>query len=105
MTIFHAENGMRPIHPGEHLREDFLIPLGMNAATLAAALHLPAPFVGDIVRERRAVTPEAALRLGKYFRTSPQYWLNWQNAYDLRLAQVKEADALAAIVPCPAIPA
>ncbi len=79
-----ASNKMRPIHPGEILREEFLVPLGMSANALAMALHVPAPRINDIVRERRAVTPDTALRLARYFDTTAQYWLNMQTTFDLK---------------------
>ena len=58
---------MRPIHPGEILREEFLAPLGMSAHAVALALRVPAPRINDIVRERRGVTPDTAMRLARYF--------------------------------------
>ena len=79
-----ASNKMRPIHPGEILREEFLVPLGMSANALAMALHVPAPRINDIVRERRAVTPDTALRLARYFDTTAQYWLTMQTTFDLK---------------------
>jgi addiction module HigA family antidote len=63
-------NKMRPIHPGEILREEFLVPLELNAHALAMALKVPAPRINDIVRERRAITPDKALRLARYFGTT-----------------------------------
>ena len=81
------KNGMRPIHPGEILREDYLEPMEMSAHALSKALSVPAPRVNDIVRERRGVTADTALRLARYFDTTPQFWLNLQAAYDLRLAE------------------
>ena len=60
------KNGMRPVHPGEVLREDFLVPLGMNANALAKALNVPAPRINDIVRERRGVSADTAMRLARY---------------------------------------
>ena len=83
-------NKMRPIHPGEILREEFLAPLGMSANALALELKVPAPRINDIVRERRAVTPNTALRLSCYFGTTAQFWLNLQSAYDLKLAELKD---------------
>lgn len=91
------DNKMRAIHPGEHLREDYLEPLGMSANALALALRVPATRINDIVREKRAITPDTALRLGKYFKTSAEYWLNWQSAYDLKTA---DTQALDEIIPC-----
>ena len=83
-----SNNGMRPIHPGEILREDFLLPLGMSAHALAQALRVPGPRINDIVRERRAITPDTALRLARYFGGDAQSWLNLQTAYDLKLTQL-----------------
>jgi len=71
-------NKMRPIHPGEILREEFLVPLGLSASALALELKVPAPRINDIVRERRAVTPDTALRLSRYFGTSPEFWMDLQ---------------------------
>lgn len=81
-------NKMRPIHPGEVLREDFLIPMGMSANALALALRVPAPRINDIVRERRAITPDTAMRLARYFGGDAQSWLNLQSAYDLKVAEL-----------------
>jgi addiction module HigA family antidote len=81
------KNKMRPIHPGEVLREEFLLPLGMNAHALAMELKVPAPRINDIVRERRAVTPDTALRLARYFGTTPDFWLALQSAYELKVAE------------------
>jgi len=87
-------NGMRPIHPGEILREEFLIPYGMSAHALAQALRVPAPRINDIVRERRAVTPDTALRLARYFGTTPEFWLNLQQDYDLKTAAATLLDTI-----------
>src|SRR5712691_10395559 len=61
------DNRMRPVHPGEILREDYLVPLGMTATALAKSLSVPAPRINDIVRERRSVTADTAMRLARYF--------------------------------------
>ncbi|MBS1140482.1 MAG: higA [Proteobacteria bacterium] len=90
-----ATNNMRAIHPGEILREEFLVPLGMSANALAMALHVPAPRINDIVRERRAVTPDTALRLARYFDTTAQFWLNLQSAFDLKQAASENAEQIA----------
>ena len=79
-------NKMRPIHPGEVLREEFLEPLGISPHALSQALRVPAPRVNDIVRERRSVTPDTALRLARHFGTTAQFWLNLQSSYDLKIA-------------------
>ncbi len=81
-------NGMRPIHPGEILREEFMAPLGLSANALAAALGITAARVNDIVRERRGVTADTALRLARYFGTDAQSWLNLQSVFDLRVAEI-----------------
>ena len=78
---------MRPIHPGEILQEEFLIPLGLSARALSAALHVPVPLIRDIIRERRAVAPDTALRLARYFDTTAQFWLNLQSSFALRQAE------------------
>lgn len=88
------KNGMRPIHPGEILREDFLKPLGMSAQALAVALRVPAPRINDIVRERRSVTPDTAMRLARYFGGDAQSWMNLQVAYDLRTAEIAEGKTI-----------
>ncbi len=80
-------NKMRPIHPGEVLREEFLVPLNMSAHALALELKVPAPRINDIVRERRAITPDTALRLARYFGNTPQFWMNLQTSYDLKCAE------------------
>ena len=82
-----TKNGMRPIHPGEILREEYLVPLGLSANALAMALRVPAPRINDIVRERRAITPDTALRLARFFGGDALSWLNLQVAYDLRIAE------------------
>lgn len=91
-------NGMRPIHPGEVLREEFLQPMGMTAHALAMALQVPAPRINDIVRERRAVTVDTALRMAKYFGTSAEFWMGLQTDFDMASARATMADALARIV-------
>lgn len=85
-----AANKMRPIHPGEILREEFLSPLEMSANALAMSLHVPAPRINDIVRERRAVSPDTALRLSRYFGTTAQFWMNLQSSFDLKQAEAEQ---------------
>ena len=74
------------IHPGDILRTEFMEPLGITAYRLAKELHVSAPRINDLVRGKRSITADTAIRLGKFFGTSPQMWLNLQNDYDLRLA-------------------
>jgi len=76
-----------PIHPGEILREDFLKPLGISMNRLALALRVPVTRIAEIVHERRGITPDTALRLGRYFNTSARFWMNAQSSYDLEIAQ------------------
>ncbi len=83
---------MRPIHPGEMLREEFLVPLGMSAHSLALAIQVPATRIGEIVNERRGITAETALRLSDFFGMTPEFWMNLQARYELELAR----DAMAA---------
>jgi len=87
-------NKMRPIHPGEILREEFLVPMGMTAHALALELKVPAPRINDIVRERRAITPDTALRLARYFGTTPQFWMNLQTSYDLKITERATGSAI-----------
>ena len=80
-------NGLRPVHPGEVLLEDYLKPLGLSVNALAKALDVPTSRMNDIVRERRGVSADTALRLERYFGSDAQSWLNMQTAYDLKIAQ------------------
>ncbi|MBN2242097.1 MAG: HigA family addiction module antidote protein [Acidobacteria bacterium] len=77
------ERKIRPTHPGEMLREDFLPDYGLTASRLAKALGVSRQTVNELVRERRAVTPEMALRLARLFVNTPEFWLNAQRAVDL----------------------
>ena len=87
MAIPVPKNGMRAVHPGEILREEYLKPLGLSANALARALRVPASRVNDIVLERRGITVDTALRLVRYFGGDVQSWLNLQTAYDLKVAE------------------
>jgi len=88
-------NKMRPIHPGEVLREEFLKPLDLSANALAIALRVDAPRINDIVRERRAVTVETAVRLARYFGTSARFWMNLQADYDLKILEDRSGARIA----------
>jgi addiction module HigA family antidote len=101
MTKLHrpVSNGMRPIHPGEILREEFLVPLGMSASALAVALHVPAPRINDVVREKRGVTADTALRLARFFGTSEAFWMGLQDDYDLAVTRKSLNETLATITP------
>jgi addiction module HigA family antidote len=85
---------LRPVHPGEHLREDFLKPYGLSVNRLAMDLHVPQTRMADIVAERRGITSDTALRLARYFRTTPEFWMNMQMRYEL---DVSEDERLAEI--------
>ena len=84
-------------HPGEVLREEFMAPLGLCANALAQALRVPSTRIGEILRtdKPRAVTADTALRLARYFGTSPEFWLNLQSAYDLSRALAERGPAIA----------
>ncbi|WP_323016334.1 HigA family addiction module antitoxin [Castellaniella sp.] len=83
-----SKNGMRPIHPGEVLREDYLQPLRMSANALARALLVPATRINHILHERQSITADTALRLSRYFGGDAQSWLNLQTTFDLRTAEL-----------------
>ncbi|MBZ5525165.1 MAG: HigA family addiction module antidote protein [Acidobacteriia bacterium] len=76
-----------PIHPGEILREDYMKPLDLTAHRLAMDLHVLATRISEIVHERRAITADTAIRLGRYFKTTARFWLNLQTAYDLEIIE------------------
>ena len=75
------------IHPGEVLREEFMQPLGLSSYRLAKELHVTQPRVNDLVLEKRGVTADMALRLGTYFGTGPEFWMNLQQTFELEVAQ------------------
>jgi addiction module HigA family antidote len=81
-----VKNHMRPIHPGEILREEYLLPLALSANRLARDLRVPVTRISKILNEERSVTPDTALRLALYFGGDAQTWLNLQSAYDLKTA-------------------
>jgi addiction module HigA family antidote len=78
---------MPPLHPGEMLREEFMKPLGLSANALALALRVPVTRISEIVHERRSISADTALRLARYFRMSPEFWMRLQAQYDLETAQ------------------
>lgn len=86
-----------PVHPGEILRDEFLEPLGMSAGALAKRLNVPRTRIERIATEQTAITPDTALRLGRFFDTTPQFWMNLQTSYDLKIAAEANAEAIAAI--------
>ena len=87
-------NNMRPIHPGEQLRDE-LEELGMSAGALAKALNVPTNRISEILNERRGITADTALRLARYFGGTPEFWLNLQSAYELRRARQATGERIA----------
>jgi len=87
------------IHPGEILQEEFLTPLGISQTRLALDLHVPAPRINAIVRGKRAITADTALRLGRYFKMEPQFWLNLQSNYDLGMASAGVWSKIKSLIP------
>ncbi|MGE3365841.1 MAG: HigA family addiction module antitoxin [Rhizobiaceae bacterium] len=86
-----------PIHPGEMLRELYLEPLGMSPGALAKRLHVPRTRIERVVNETTPITPDTALRLAKFFQTTPHYWMNLQTSYDLKVEGKAKATELASI--------
>ncbi len=76
-------------HPGQMLREEFLVPLGLSQNALALRIRVPATRIGDIVKGKRAITPDTALRLARFFGNSPEFWLNLQQMHDLSKARLE----------------
>lgn len=81
---------LKPVHPGEILREEFMEPLGLNPHKLSLALHVSAPTIYEIVKAERAISPDMALRLARYFGATPEFWLSLQTRYDLEMARDSE---------------
>jgi len=98
-------NNMRPIHPGEIIKEEYLEPLNMSANALAVALRVPAPRINDVIRQKRGISIDTALRLARYFNTTPQFWMNLQISYDLKMAKQNMAKIKNEIIPLQAITA
>ena len=88
------KHGMRPVHPGEVLREDYLKPLEMSVNALAKRLGVPTSRINDIALERRGVTPDTAMRLARFFGGDARSWLNLQSGYDLRVAEIERAQEI-----------
>ena len=86
---------LKPVHPGEILREEFMKPLGLSMNKLALDLRVPVTRIAEIVHQRRAITTDTALRLGRYFKTTPVFWMNLQVRYDLEVAEDEKAEKIA----------
>jgi addiction module HigA family antidote len=85
---------LKPIHPGEIVSEDFMKPYGLSMNKLALDLRVPVTRIADIVAERRGITPDTALRLARYFKTTAQFWLNLQTKYDLEIAEDEKLEQI-----------
>ena len=83
-----------PVHPGEILREDLMAPLGLSINKVARDLRVPVTRMSEIVNGRRSITADTALRLARYFSTTPEFWVNLQSAYDLDVATRASADQI-----------
>jgi addiction module HigA family antidote len=99
LTTTDASERLAPVHPGQVLQEDFLDGFGITQHRLAVAIGVPPRRINEIVHGKRGITADTALRLGRYFGTSAQFWLNLQTRYDLDLAEDRVADQIAAIAP------
>jgi addiction module HigA family antidote len=86
---------LKPVHAGEILREEFMKPLGLSMNKLAMDLRVPVTRIAEIVHERRAITADTALRLGRYFKTTPVFWMNLQVRYDLEVAEDTHSQKIA----------
>src|SRR3974377_2538777 len=78
---------LKPVHPGEILKEEFMVPLGLSMNKIAMGLRVPVTRIADIVNERRGITRDTALRFARYFKNSPTFWMNLQTRYDLEVAE------------------
>ncbi len=83
---------LKPVHPGEILREEFMKAFGLSMNKLALDLRVPVTRIADIVGERRGITADTALRLARYFKNAPVFWMNLQTRYDLEVAEDELAD-------------
>jgi len=93
------KNGMRAIHPGEILREEYLAPLEMSVNALSIKLHISSTRLHEIVKERRSITPDTAIRLARFFGGDPRSWLNLQASYDLKKLEQQIATIEDEIIP------
>ncbi len=95
ITMNRKQKAFAPVHPGEVILHDYLEPLGMSRYALAKALGITQARLGAIVRGRRAISPDTALRLARYFRTTAEFWVGMQAQYDLEVARDDRAGAIA----------
>ncbi len=94
-----SRDGMRAIHPGEILREEYLAPLDMSVNALALRLRVPPTRLHEIVKERRSITPDTAMRLARFFGGDAKSWLNLQATYDLKMARDKQVEIEREVLP------
>lgn len=88
------KNGMRPVHPGEVLLEDYIKPMGISVRAVATALHVPYSRLSEIIKGQRGVSADTALRLERCFGSEAKGWLNLQAAYELRVAEIENGKAI-----------
>ncbi len=86
---------LKPVHPGEILRDEFMAPLGLSMNRMALDLRVPVTRIADIVAERRSITADTALRVARYLKNSPAFWMNLQTRYELEVAEVEIAAKVA----------
>jgi antitoxin HigA-1 len=97
---------LKPVHPGEILRAEFMLPVRLSMNRVAMALRVPVTWIADIVNEKRAITADTALRFARYFNNSPTFWMNLQTRYELEVAEDEIADKVERDVrPLEAVPA
>jgi addiction module HigA family antidote len=95
MECIMFENGMRPVHPGEILLDNYIKPMGVSVRAVAMALHVPDSRLSEITKGERGVSADTALRLERYFGSEAKGWLNLQAAYELRVAEIENGKAIA----------
>jgi len=100
MKVETAMTTLPNIHPGEVLREEFLVPLGITAYRLSKDISVPQTRISEILAERRSITADTALRLGHYFNTSSKFWMNLQTAFDLEDAETEKAEEIRSLPVC-----
>ena len=83
---------LKPVHPGEILKEEFMVPLGLSMNKMAMDLRVPVTRIADIVNERRGITADTALRFARYFKNAATFWMNLQTRYDLEVAEDELAE-------------
>jgi addiction module HigA family antidote len=100
-----SQKKLPPLHPGEVLREEYLIPLNLSAGKIAKACGVPRTRIERIMREELGITGDTALRLGRVFNTTPQFWMNLQSSYEVEKAKAEAGTDIKAIKPLKLEPA